>query len=129
MYMTTQQIGLALAQIDKGTKKELSAAQANQATKGMKQLLRGPHALAILRGLLGMFVLVLVTGCAALPGAFTDRLDRAAKDAGAGDFNLACVLAKDTKQIAKVSGELTCTADRMQLTGCHPKGMAFEGPQ
>lgn len=129
MYMTTQQIGLALAQIDKGTKKELSAAQANQATKGMKQLLRGPHALAILRGLLGSFALVFLVGCAALPSAFTDRLDRAAKDAGAGDFNLTCVLAKDRKQIAKVSGELTCTANMVQLTGCHPKSIQFEGPQ
>ena len=129
MYMLTTQIGQALTEIDKGTKRQLSAAQANQAVKAMKQLLRGPHALAILRGLLGSLALVVLVGCTALPSAFTDRLDRAAKDAGAGDFNLTCVLAKDTKQIAKVSGELTCTADMVQLTGCHPKSIQFEGPQ
>lgn len=68
-------------------------------------------------------------GCAAIPSAFTDRLDQVVKDNGAGQYEVACQVKKDQRQLVGVTGSLECTADMLQLTGCHKKGITFEGPK
>ena len=74
-----------------------------------------------------MIGLLMLSGCGMIPSDFKDTLDKAIKDNGAGSYYLACQLGKDDRQIVGLRGELECTADMLQLTGCHKKAVTFEG--
>lgn len=126
--MTTQEIAAELCKSEKGLT-QVNIAQMCDIVKALKRKLAGRQCAALLKGLLAGVVLIVITGCAALPSAFTNRLDKAVKDGGAGQYGLVCTATKDSKQLVKVSSELECTADMIQLTGCHAKAVTFEGPK
>lgn len=62
--LTTQQIALELTKIEDGPQ-QLNATRANEAVKGIKDLLKGPRGLEILRGLLAGALLIVLSGCTA----------------------------------------------------------------
>jgi len=74
-------------------------------------------------------VTVLLAACGTLPAEFTNRLDVIVKDIGAGNMSLSCAVEKDGQQLGSVRGDLVCTSDALQLTGCHAKGLQFSGPK
>lgn len=83
----------------------------------------------LLRAVVLVSLVMVATGCAALPSSVTDKMDKLIKDNGAGQYQATFTVTKDGKQLGKVSSELDCTADAIQLTGCHPKSVSFEGPK
>lgn len=100
-----------------------------KATALTKKLRTPARGMALLTGLVASLVLVLTMGCAMIPAAFTDRLDKLVKDNGAGEYQVNTTLSKDGKQLVGISAQWTCTADVVQLTGCHQQGVTFEGPK
>lgn len=74
-------------------------------------------------------ILVLLPACGMIPTDVKDTLDKIIKDNGAGSYYLACQVGKDGKQLGGVKTDMDCTADMLQLTGCHKKGFSFEGPK
>ena len=126
--MTRQELARVLT-IEEGGAQQVNIAQMNEVLKVLSKKLKGPGCAMVLKALLERLALVVWSGCAALPSVFTGKFDQVVKDGGAGQYVVACTASKDGKQLGKVSGELTCTADMMQLTGCHPKSIQFEGPK
>lgn len=125
--MTTQEIAAELCRGEKGTK-EINIAQMCEVVRVLKKKLANRQGMAMLKGLLASLLLVLsVTGCGMIPADFKDTLDKGVKDHGAGTYSLACQLGKDGRQVVGVRGDLECTADMLQLTGCHKKAVTFEG--
>lgn len=74
-------------------------------------------------------MLVLSPACGMIPAEMREPIDKAIKDYGAGNYYLACQLGKDDKQVLGLKGDITCTANMLQLTGCHKKGVTVEGPK
>lgn len=131
--MTRQQLAVQLTEHEGGTH-QVNVAQMNQVLKALKGILEGPQGMAALKailkdGIVAALVLVLATGCAMIPADFTAPLDKMIKDHGAGEYWVACQGGKDDRQLAGVKGAVDCTASTTQLTGCHPKSIAFEGPK
>ena len=126
--MTQQELAVLLCKKDTGAE-ETNVAQMNEHVKDFKELLLGPRGMEILRMLLMSLALVVITGCGMIPSDFKATLDKGIKDNGAGNYYLACQLGKDGKQVLGVRSELECTADMLQLTGCHKQGLEFEGPR
>lgn len=69
------------------------------------------------------------SACSAIPASLVDRLDMVVKDNGAGTYTMSVEVDKDGKQLGKVTTKMECTANAIQLTGCHPNGVSFEGPK
>lgn len=76
-----------------------------------------------------LLVLLVTSGCAVIPSAISDWADKTIKDNGEGSYTATVTIEKDGKQLGKASGQLDCTASAVQLTGCHPKAVTFEGPK
>lgn len=82
-----------------------------------------------MRALTLTVLLVLLPACSMIPDEMRAPIDTMIKDNGAGNYWLACQAGKDGKQLVGVKGEMECTADMLQLTGCHKKGVTVEGPK
>ena len=76
-----------------------------------------------------LVLLLTLPACGMIPADIKDTLDRTIKDNGAGHYYLACQVGKDGQQLGGVKTDMECTADMLQLTGCHKKGFSFEGPK
>jgi len=72
---------------------------------------------------------VAAVGCAMVPAGFTSRIDQFVKDNGAGEYKVTTAITKDGKQLGSITEAWKCTADTIQLTGCHQEGVSWQGPQ
>lgn len=126
--MTRQELARELTMAEGGAK-QVNIAQMHEVLKVLSKRMKGPSCASILKALLASLLLVTVTGCGTLPAEFTERLDVIVKDIGAGNMSLSCAVEKDGKQLGSIRGDLACTDDTLQLTGCHAKGLQFSGPK